>query len=183
MNPLTKRLLALGASVTVAAAGGYLVAPWEGESNTSYQDIVGVYTICYGETKNVRPKEYRTDKQCEEGLAKELSKYNKEMKSYVNVPLTQHEEIAYTSLVWNIGITNFKNSTLLKKLNAGQKYEACSQILRWDYAGGKKVAGLTNRRQDEFKTCVGKRDDVNRALKELSEQGYVSLDIEGAQKD
>lgn len=183
MNVMTKRLLAIGASSVIAVAGGYLVGPWEGKSNTAYKDIVGVYTICYGETKGVKRGDFRTDKQCDEGLAKELEKYNKEMKSYVQVPLTEYEEIAYTSLVWNIGVTNFKNSTLLKRLNAGQKYEACTQILRWDYAGGKKVAGLTNRRQDEFKTCVGNRSDVNKALKELSEQGYSSLDIESQKQD
>lgn len=44
-NTLTKKLLALGASSTVAISGGYLVGQWEGKENTAYKDMVGVYTI------------------------------------------------------------------------------------------------------------------------------------------
>ena len=45
MNPLTKRLLALGASAVVAVSGGYLVSHWEGKENRAYRDIVGVVTV------------------------------------------------------------------------------------------------------------------------------------------
>lgn len=44
-------------------------------------------------------------------------------------------------------------------------------------AGGKTVKGLTNRRQAEYKVCIGKDADVNKALQELKKQGYDSLDV------
>ena len=202
MNVLTKRLLALGTSFVIAVAGGYLVAPWEGKKNQAYLDIVGVPTICYGETKGVKLGDYYTDEQCEEMLVEELESYNKQMKRDVKVELTLNEEVAYTSLAYNIGVGAFNSSTLLKKLNSGDRDGACAQILNWNKvtvptAQGAKayekrgetctvkkdgkysctVKGLTNRREAEYKICMGKNADVNKALATLSANGDKSLDV------
>lgn len=170
MNPLVKRLSLLGASSVIAISGAYMVAPWEGKENHAYKDIVGVATICFGETKGVKMGDYRTDKQCEESLVSELTAYNKAMKKHVKVELKPYEEVAYTSFVWNVGETNFKNSTLLKKLNAGDRIGACNELPRWNKAGGNVVKGLTNRRLHEQKVCLGKDETINAALNSLSVQ-------------
>ena len=191
MKALTKKLLALGASSLIAVTGGYLIDPWEGKRNDAYKDIVGVYTICYGETKGVKIGDYRTDEQCDESLVNELTSYNSAMRKYVKVGLKPYEEIAYTSFVWNLGETNFKNSTLLRKLNAGDKVGACNALLSWNKVtvsgsevssylkrgetctpldNGKyscTVKGLTNRRTHEHTVCMGKDSAVNAAIKEL----------------
>ena len=44
---------------------------------------------------------------------------------------------------------NLQSSTLLKKLNAGDKDSVPSEMLRWNKAAGKVLAGLTTRRQAE----------------------------------
>lgn len=165
MLNLKNKLLALGATSVIASAGA-LVAIFEGKENVAYKDIVGVWTICYGETKNVKAGQYKTDDQCNASLAKELTKYNKEMLSVVKVELTPQEEIAYTSFVWNLGISNFSNSTLLKKLNAGYHDQACNELVKWNRAGGKVVQGLVNRRESERRICLGKDEAVNKLLKE-----------------
>ena len=167
MNALTKKLSSLGAASIIAIAGGYLVAPWEGKENKAYKDIVGIPTICFGETLGVKMGDYRTDAQCEQSLAKELSSYNKSMKKHVKVILQPYEEVAYTSFVWNLGETNFKNSTMLKKLNAGDHIGACNELPKWNKAGGVEVKGLTNRRFHEREVCLGKNKAVNDALKAL----------------
>lgn len=177
MNALGKRLIALGASSIIAVSAAFLVAPFEGKENKAYLDLVGIPTVCFGETKGVKLGDYKTDAQCEESLVKELTSYNKEMKKYVTVPIPENMEVAYTSFVWNVGIGAWKNSTLLKKLNSQDYAGACQQLLRWDKAGGKTVKGLTNRRQAEYKVCMGKDADVNKALQELNKQGYYSLDV------
>lgn len=177
MNALGKRLITLGASFVIAVSATFLVAPFEGKENKAYLDLVGIPTICFGEIKGVKLGDYKTDAQCEESLAKELTSYNKEMKKYVTVPLPENMEVAYTSFVWNVGLGAWKNSTLLKKLNSKDYPGACQQLLRWDKAGGKTVKGLTNRRQAEYKVCMGKDADVNKALQELKKQGYDSLDV------
>lgn len=165
MALLKNKLIALGTSASIAVAGVF-VANWEGKRNLAYQDIVGVWTICYGQTANVKANQYKTDKECEKDLADELTKYNKQMLSQVKVTLTTQEEIAYTSFVWNVGITNFKNSTLLKKLNSGYHYQACEELLKWNKAGGKVVNGLVNRRKEEHQTCLGKNEKINKLLEE-----------------
>lgn len=190
---LSKRLLTLGLSATLAVTGGYLIGPLEGVSNQAYKDIVGVPTICFGETKGVEMGDYKTTEQCESDLAKELAVYNRDMKKHVKVELLPYEEIAYTSFVWNLGETNFKNSTLLKKLNVGDRQGACEQLLSWNKvtvlpAGvpvyrargetctvrkdGKyscTVKGLTNRRKFEYEVCMGKNNEVNKALEAVKQ--------------
>ena len=194
IKPLTRKFFSWGLASTLAVCAGYVVAPFEGMSNQAYKDIVGVPTICFGQTNGVRMGDYRTTEQCESDLAKELAVYNKNMKKHVKVELLPYEEIAYTSFVWNLGETNFKNSTLLKKLNAGDKRGACNELLSWNKVtvtssvevnayrvrgetctlkkDGKNYSctlkGLTNRRLYEQKVCLGKDEAVNAALHSFS---------------
>lgn len=65
----------------------------------------------------------------------------------VTVPLNEHQFDCLVSFVFNVGIKAFANSTLLKKLNAGQYDAVPAQLRRWIYAGGKPV--LKNRRESE----------------------------------
>ena len=61
--------------------------------------------------------------------------------------VTQNQYDALVCFAYNVGTGNLASSTLLKKLKAG---EPCSaEFLRWNKAGGKELAGLTKRRQDE----------------------------------
>ncbi len=64
---------------------------------------------------------------------KEHSSYLK----YVKVPLNENEKIALTSLIYNIGPNAFIKSTLLKKLNAGDKKGAADEFDRWIYKNQK----------------------------------------------
>ena len=177
MNPLTKKLLALGASAVIAVSGGVLVGPFESEQTKAYQDIVGVWTICYGETQGVRPGMVKTPEQCQQSLATELTRYNQDMKKNVKVKLPEHAEVAYTSFVWNVGVGAWNGSTLLKYLNQGEYDEACAQLLRWDKAGGVVVKGLTNRRKAEYKACMGNDQITNESLAEVRRLVGASLDV------
>ena len=53
------------------------------------------------------------------------------------------------SLAFNIGEGAFARSTLVNKLNAGDKKGAAEQFLVWKNAGGRVSQGLLNRRQEE----------------------------------
>lgn len=67
----------------------------------------------------------------------------------VAVSLADHEFDALVSFVFNIGVGAFRRSTLLKKLNAGDKASVPEQLARWIYAGGKPV--LRARREQEIR--------------------------------
>ena len=59
------------------------------------------------------------------------------------------------SFCLNVGQENFRNSTLLRKINASDFAGAAAQFLGWVYAGGKVEAGLLRRRQAEAQMFVG----------------------------
>jgi lysozyme len=64
----------------------------------------------------------------------------------IAAPMTLHEVAAVMDFVYNVGAGNFKNSTLLRMINAKQYALAAQQFERWDEAAGKVMAGLLRRR-------------------------------------
>lgn len=60
---------------------------------------------------------------------------------------------ALASFVYNVGEGQFSRSTLLRKLNAGDAREACAELSRWVYAGGRVLTGLVKRRAAERELC------------------------------
>lgn len=164
---IAKKLAALGLSSALILAGAGTIAHFEGKSNKSYIDPVGIWTICYGETKGVRKGDYKTDDECLESLSEELSEHHKGMMKYIKVPLSVKEEAAYLSFTYNLGVGAFSRSTMLKMLNNNDRVGACNQLLRWDKAGGRVLRGLTLRRQAENKLCLEGTVEYENARKEL----------------
>lgn len=149
-----KRKVVAGITVSAIAIG--FIAGKEGFVDHTYTDVAGVKTIGYGHTgKDVQDGQKITRQAATELLVKDANKHWKQARRYIKVPLYQHEADAYASFVFNVGVTNFKSSTLLKKLNAGDYSGACAQLKRWTYAGGRKVKGLVNRREAEYRMCMG----------------------------
>lgn len=145
----------LGASLW----GVLAITQYEGFSEKAYLDIVGVPTIGYGSTDNVKLGNNIDEKGARRRLIQEVrDKYEKAIQSCVKVSLHQREYDSYVSLAYNIGTTAFCSSTLVKKLNQEDYIGACKQILRWNRAKGQVVKGLTNRRQQEYKMCIGEVD-------------------------
>tara|TARA_Y100000758_G_scaffold286669_1_gene237563 strand:- start:347 stop:832 length:486 start_codon:yes stop_codon:yes gene_type:complete len=129
--------------------GKDLLKFFEGCELVAYQDSVGVWTIGYGHTKGVYDGMTITQEEAEQMLEHELIEYEGYIDKYVTVPLTQNQFDALVVWVYNLGPTNFKNSTLLKELNAGNYTAAGTEITRWNKAGGKVLTGLVRRREAE----------------------------------
>lgn len=138
--------LGLGACLT-------LVAGFEGLRTVAYKDPVGIPTICYGSTADVRLGQTASREECEAMLGVELLQAHDGMAQCVKVPLTSSERSAYTSLTYNIGAGAFCRSTLVRKLNAGDYVGACAEISRWDKAKGFRLPGLVRRRAAERALC------------------------------
>lgn len=139
----------------ISAACLVSIALNEGYRGEAYKDAVGVPTVGYGETKGVTMKSKTTPDRALVQLLSSANSHADDIRQCIKVPLHQHEFDAYVSLVYNIGAKNFCHSTLLKKLNASDYTGACEQIRRWDKAGGKTLAGLTKRREQEYRMCMG----------------------------
>ena len=126
-----------------------LIKKFEGCELKSYQDSVGVWTIGYGHTKGVEEGQEITQEEAEEMLASELSEYEGYINDMVECDLEQHQFDALVAWVYNLGPTNLRSSTMLKRLNANDLDDVPNQIKRWDKAGGKVLAGLVRRREAE----------------------------------
>jgi lysozyme len=143
------------AGLALSAAAFVGIATHEGYMPTSYQDIVGVWTIGFGTTDGVKPNQSITPVAALNRKINDIGKFEGALKQCVTVPLHQYEYDSFISLAYNIGPTAFCNSTLVRKLNAEDYSGACREILRWNRAGGKVVQGLTVRREAEYKQCIG----------------------------
>lgn len=126
-----------------------LIAKWEGFKSEAYRDVVGVWTIGFGHTKDVKEGDKISYFDAVSLLKKEVTHFARGIELNVTVPLTQNMFDALTSFAYNLGLGNLKRSTLLRKLN-GEDYEgAAREFKRWNKAGGKVYRGLTSRRLEE----------------------------------
>jgi len=136
--------------LNISQIGLDLIKDFEGCELTSYQDIVGIWTVGYGCTgPGIGKGMVITPQEAENMLRRHLERVEAAIERMVTVPLTQGEFDALCSFCYNLGEGALKGSTLLKLLNASDYDGAAQQFERWNKAGGKEVAGLTRRRQAE----------------------------------
>ena len=120
----------------------------EGAKNKAYKDTKGLWTIGVGHLIKDSEKDLinatLTDDQVKELLKSDLKWCSEAVESSVKVPLTQKQFDALYSLCFNIGASAFKNSTVVKRINAGDLKGAADAIEMWN-----KPAVLINRRKRE----------------------------------
>lgn len=145
-----KGAAALAAMLAIATP---IVASWEGTKLNPYRDLVGVWTVCTGETR-VEMRRY-TPAECQVMLEKGLAEFGqgvvKRNPELVNRP---NQWAAASSLSYNIGAAAYNRSTVAKRFSAGNFRGACDAFLSWSYAGGRQIKGLLNRRRDERALCL-----------------------------
>lgn len=123
----------------------------------AYADIVGVWTICDGDTKGVRPGMVETEAGCRDRLERQLIAHAKPVLRCVPDlarPERQNQLIASVSLAYNVGAAGFCRSTAARRFNAGDWARGCDAFLMWNKAGGKVVRGLVLRRERERALCL-----------------------------
>lgn len=136
-------------AAAVIAASTPFIAKWEGLSLVAYKDIVGVPTVCYGETRGVKMGDRYTKAECEEMLRKSVAEYYNKLQPYMtNKDIPIGVQASLLELAYNVGISAAGNSTMMKLANQGKYKEACQQLDKWVKAGGGRIQGLVNRRAD-----------------------------------
>lgn len=149
---LDRRSVAKGAGAIALAFA--IVSVAEGLVTSTYPDVGGVPTYCYGETKGAEWGKTYTKEQCDEKLSARLVEFNDGVNSCVFVELPDTRRAALVSLSYNIGIAAFCKSTVVRKLNAGDVQGGCDAMLMWNKVKGVVWRGLTNRRQKERALCL-----------------------------
>lgn len=147
----------------MSADGITLLKHYEGCSLTAYKDIAGVWTIGYGDTGDVTPGLVITQADAEQRLRKRLlNEFEPGVLAALSRAPRQCEFDAMASLAYNIGVSAFKRSTLVKRYNAGDTAGAADQFLVWHYAGKQSIKGLRKRRAAERMVFLG--GDVKTAI-------------------
>ena len=133
---------------------GYLIiCEFEGFSAKPYLCPAKLATIGYGNTfyrdgKKVTMVDPPITKIEAFDMFKDIAdKFAKKVSACVKTPINQNQFNSLVSFTYNVGVANFMNSTLLKRVNANHNDpDIRTQFLRWDKVGTKKLAGLTKRR-------------------------------------
>lgn len=105
--------------------------------------------------KDVKYKDGITRYQAMALLGHDLVPFCNAVEKFTKVILNQHEFDALVHFAFNVGVSAFKNSTLLKLINESKLDEAADQFEKWIYItrNGEKIKslGLSNRRAKEKK--------------------------------
>ncbi len=133
-----------------------LIKSFEGFESKPYKCPAGIPTIGYGATfypggKKVSMSDVAINESKATDLLKSmLGSFEQYVDSYSRDDINQNQFDALVSFAYNLGPSNLKSSTLLKKVNANPKDPSIrNEFMKWNKAGGKELPGLTRRRQAE----------------------------------
>lgn len=138
--------------------GREFIKGFESLALEAYRDGGGVWTIGWGHTgPEVREGLVWTLEQAEHMFEVDLAYFEGGVSMLVKVPLQQYEFDALVSFAYNVGLDidqdtkaeGLGDSTLLRKLNAGDRAGAAAEFPKWRFDNGKEVRGLLRRRMSE----------------------------------
>ena len=168
----TKRGKALVAGVVAAAISGLvaifpgqapvhddtavaikILQPWEGRHLVAYLDTLAtnpVWTICDGDTDNVRKGMVETPAGCDKRLAVKMEKDYRPflvncIANWDRAPLSWRGSML--TLSWNVGVGATCKSTAARLGREGRFRESCEAATAFNKAGGRVLRGLVNRRE------------------------------------
>jgi lysozyme len=139
-------------SMQLSAAGLGLLKRSEGFRSRTYLDVAGFPTIGYGH-RILAFESFPDGIEEPQGaaiLVSDIRIAEQAVQRLVRVALVQGQFDALVDFCFNLGQNKLAASTLLQDLNMGRYDAAAEQLLRWDHAGARQIAGLQARREAEF---------------------------------
>ncbi len=153
---IASALIYLGSSKanaqTTSQVGINLIKHYEGFRSEAYQDVVGVWTIGYGTTKEVIQGQIISQSKAEYFLKKDLVRFERYVLTRIKRHIPQDQFDALVSFTYNIGSIygNFYKAVVADRIE-----QVTYWINKYIKAGGKVYRGLVNRRRDEGKLYAG----------------------------
>ncbi|MBB4837307.1 GH24 family phage-related lysozyme (muramidase) [Sphingomonas kyeonggiensis] len=116
------------------------------------------WTIGWGSTgPDIKRGTVWSQAQCDARFERDLVAFAAQIAALLGTAPTDADQFdAMVSLAYNIGVDNFRSSTLLRLHRAGDHTGAAAQFARWNKANGKVMAGLTRRRTAEAAAYQGR---------------------------
>lgn len=148
----------------VVLASETLVRPWEGRELKAYYDRIAkppVWTICDGDTQNVKAGMVETPAGCDARLKRRMM--NEFYPGLVKcITGFERKPVAWqammVSLSWNVGTRAACQSTAARHGRNGLYVESCKAATAFNKAGGKMIIGLVNRREMGDATRIGEAE-------------------------
>jgi GH24 family phage-related lysozyme (muramidase) len=140
-----------------------IIKRWEGCKLTAYQDVAGVWTVGWGTTviagKPVQPGQTITQAEADALLEQGVRAKGAQVLGLLPMAAEwkPNQTAAIVSFTYNVGAGALEDSTLRKRLLAGDDPAkvVAEELPRWNRAGGGPVEGLTRRRADEVRLFNG----------------------------
>lgn len=130
-----------------------LIKRFEGFSPTIYICPAGYPTIGYGhlvrEHELDRYEQGITEQEAEVLLRRDVKVAERAVLRLIDVPLTDGQYDALVSFTFNLGAGALQRSTLRRKVNREEHADVPAQLMRWVWAGGRRLQGLIRRREAE----------------------------------
>ncbi|MBL3584044.1 lysozyme [Rhodovulum sulfidophilum] len=116
-----RKILKRGAAATALALN--FIGGNEGLKTEAYLDIVGVPTVCFGETRGVALGDSYTPAECGAMFADRLAEVEAGLDRLIADPvedrIPDRSYVAILDWAYNVGLGAAARSTLIRKLNAG----------------------------------------------------------------
>lgn len=133
-----------------------LIKQFEGCRLKSYRCPAGIWTIGYGNTgPDVVEGLVWTQDQADTCLVARLDDFAHDVDIVLTRTATHGQFGAMVSLAYNIGIGNFRKSSVLREHNTGNERAAADAFLMWNKGGGQVLPGLVTRRASERAMYLG----------------------------
>jgi lysozyme len=152
-----------GGNMNLSDEGLQFIADHEGFRGELYNDAANHCTIGYGHLVHRGPCDGSESEEFQNGITQERGREILRQDAqnavdavnrHVQVNLNQAQFDTLVSFTFNSGVNAFANSTLLEEINNQNFDQVPDELRRWVHAGGERVQGLVNRREDEVDLFV-----------------------------
>ncbi len=131
-----------------------LIKHFEGFRRTAYQDPIGIWTIGYGHTSMAGdPSVFRgltiSEAKADAILARDVAVFARGVSEQLRTTVSDQQYSALVSFAYNVGLDNFRKSSVLKAVNRQDFAAAGRRLQLWNKAGGRVLPGLVRRRAAE----------------------------------
>jgi lysozyme len=137
-----------------------LIKTFEGFRANAYRDPVGIWTIGYGHTSMAGPPEVKegmsvTRQEAAIILARDVAAFSDGVRRLLKRQVNDRQFSALVSFAYNVGLENFRKSSVLKAVNDGNDAAVARRLQLWVKAGGRVLPGLVRRRAAEAAMFAG----------------------------
>lgn len=129
-----------------------LIKEFEGYSQIAYLCPSKVWTLGFGRTSGIKPGDTCTAEQAELWLIDDMDWANDAVNDYIRADIPQAAHDALVSFAYNVGAGALSESTLARRLNAGEPVVRVieEELPRWVNGANGPLAGLVRRREAEI---------------------------------